>query len=267
MPSSAWIDDYFEWSLEGKYCCQLYDNGTFCRREAEDDSYIIEEDVDYIENPDIIDNIDSGGKVNSTEEAPVTKKPGIDYGGPDFDMVYNDDLNYDYNYGDLDVDYHSGGEKVEEKEEEVVGGTKEKPGEKYEEDVYDYSYTYGDPDFDYDGLKTKKQAKRKPQELKEAPTTKVPTGERHLDNGWPDYNLATTSSSSERKASAARTYLRRRRSVRRDCHTCPIAPMPNNPFRPDPEVFGQYLPMFLKDNPDLHCPKAGHAAYGQVRMG
>lgn len=265
VPSSAWIDDYFEWSLEGKYCCQLYDNGTFCRREAEDDSYIFEEDIDYIEKPDIIDNTDSGGegvKNSTSEDNPVTKKPSIDYGGPDFDVVYNDDTNYDYNYGDLDIDYYSGGDKPIKKKEEKKEQDNKKPEEKYEEDIYDYSYTYGDPDFDYDGLKTNKQAKRKPQELKEAPVTKVPTGERHLDNGWPDYNLETTSSS-ERKASAARTYLRRRRSVRKDCHTCPITPMPNNPFRPDPEVFGQYLPMFLKDNPDLHCPKAGHAAYGQ----
>ena len=38
--------------------------------------------------------------------------------------------------------------------------------------------------------------------------------------------------------------------------------------RPSQADFNKYLPWFLEDNPGAHCPKAGHAAYGDaVRMG
>ncbi|KAA0186140.1 hypothetical protein HAZT_HAZT000394 [Hyalella azteca] len=55
----------------------------------------------------------------------------------------------------------------------------------------------------------------------------------------------------------------RRRKQTKLCHSCPIDALPYNEFRPDPELFNEYIAMFLKDNPDMQCPKAGHAAYSQ----
>ena len=48
------------------------------------------------------------------------------------------------------------------------------------------------------------------------------------------------------------------------CKPCPTRGLP----RPSGADFNKYLPWFLQDNPGQHCPKAGHAAYGDgVRMG
>ncbi|XP_045599386.1 NPC intracellular cholesterol transporter 1 [Procambarus clarkii] len=240
VPSSAWIDDYFEWSLEGKYCCRLHDDGSFCRRELEA--------FDPSEVP-----------VNATagDESSITEEP-ISYGGPNFDEVYSDDFNYDYNYGDLDYDYES------------KGISKVKPDSKakaFDDDPEDYSYSYGDLSFNYDDPKPSenKLSDHKVDSLKEVVTTKAPSRETHLDDGWPDYNQnpPITASNGDHNLNMPIKTLKKRHVVSNSCHSCPISPLPNNPFRPDPEVFNQYLPMFLKDNPDLYCPKAGHAAYGQ----
>lgn len=238
VPSSAWIDDYFEWSLEGKFCCRIHDNGSFCRREPVDDVEC--EDCDY---------------TASQDEAGTTEEP-LTYGGPDFDVVYNDDYNYDYSYGDLDYDYDF---------ESVPSKEKTKPKQFY--DNYDYSYTYGDMSFEYDDpeeLNSKQKSTGVVISPTETVTTKAPSREIQLDDGWPDYNEDPSAVTSHRRNNKLpRTLLRKRRAAPSSCKACPISPLASNPFRPDPEVFNQYLPMFLKDNPDLYCPKAGHAAYGQ----
>ncbi|XP_042239524.1 NPC intracellular cholesterol transporter 1-like [Homarus americanus] len=229
VPSSAWIDDYFEWSLEGKYCCRLHNNESFCRREPEDDMRLDDPDFD---TPD--------------DQVVVTEEP-ITYGGPDFDEVYNDNENYDYNYGDLEYDYYSDGTAKKKlkptKVHSVIG------------DVYNYDYTYGDKSIDYGD-----------DDDKVVPITKAPSRQTHMDDGWPDYNedpITSTSKPKHEDNKPIKKNIRKRRNSPNACHSCPISPLANNPFRPDPEVFNQYLPMFLKDNPDKYCPKAGHAAYGQ----
>lgn len=236
MPSSAWIDDYFEWSVEDTNCCHKYENGTFCPREVED----------YDER------VDEKG----------TEKPEY-IGGVDFDKMYDDMYEYDYTYGDLDVnydhvdepkpkrkskpaykedinndDYHYGDYNVEY---DHIDKRKHKSKPAYKEDVYNYDYTYGDTSVDYDsGIPAK--------------------GEREVpgDDGWP-----SNSKDPSETRRAHRKYFKEPATPA--CQPCNINTVPNNPFRPEPEVFNQYLPMFLKDNPDMKCPKAGHAAYGQVR--
>lgn len=239
VPSSAWIDDYFEWSLEGKYCCRLHDNGSFCRRELE-----------------VSDPHDTNDNITVDPQSGVTEEP-ISYGGPNFEEVYKDVYNYDYNYGDLDYDYNL--DTVSE--EKPLSKKKE-----FDEDTKDYSYTYGETSVDYEAKNIDKLKKiNTADSSEETVTTKAPSREAHLDDGWPDYNhnpVATITNAHHQNNKLVRT-LRKRDIVSSACHSCPISPLPNNPFRPDPEVFYQYLPMFLKDNPDLYCPKAGHAAYGQ----
>lgn len=223
VPSSAWIDDYFEWSMEGKYCCQVDENGNFCRREPEDTYYDI--------LPDESTNSPSDEKVSHVPE------------GPNFLDVYDDVNNYDYVYGDPDFEYADDGTPQETKE------TKETK-KAVEDDIYDYSYTYGDMSYDYDGSlkKPKGLSNKKPQS-----TPRTPYGEMSGDDGWPDYI--------ERKSTTKRSV--KKRASRSKCHPCNITSVHGNPFRPNPEVFNQYVTMFLKDNPDFKCPKAGHAAYGQ----
>ena len=75
-------------------------------------------------------------------------------------------------------------------------------------------------------------------------------GVRHLDDNWPNNGRKKRSTPEEFK----------------HCSKCAIESMDTNPTRPNLDLFDQYLPMFLKDNPDVQCPKAGHAAYGQVRI-
>lgn len=242
MPSSAWIDDYFEWSLEGDYCCRIHEDGSFCRRELEDNVEC--EDCDYVSEQD---------------EAGTTEEPFV-LEASDFHNVYDDDYNYDYNYGDLNYDYDS--------EEKAKPELKTKP--KVFDDVNDYSYTYGDLSYDYDDIKESEAKQRSIDEVSsptEAVTTKAPSRERQLDDGWPDHSKdpsTRTIITHPKDSKLSRSLPRKRRGIPDDCKSCPISPFASNPFRPDPEVFNQYLPMFLKDNPDLYCPKAGHAAYGQV---
>lgn len=223
VPSSAWIDDYFEWSVEGKYCCRLHENGSFCRRNPEG----ITEDAE--------EEVEAGGEGVAPRGPDVEDHP-LDYvGGADFEDVLNDDYLYEYTYGDLDVAY----DHVEKKKE------KKPKAPKYEEDIYDYSYSYGDLSVNYDDG----------QPL---------TGTREIpgDDGWP--NNSKDPSETHPAHKKHHKAVQRKRSVSSSCHVCNISSLPNNPFRPNPEVFNQYLPMFLKDNPDIHCPKAGHAAYGQA---
>uniref|UniRef100_A0A6A7FZJ5 Niemann-Pick C1 protein-like n=4 Tax=Hirondellea gigas TaxID=1518452 RepID=A0A6A7FZJ5_9CRUS len=347
VPSSAWIDDYFEWSLEPR-CCRLYNNGSFCTRDAEENWA-----------PPCIPYSDTK---NSSQKQLTTPIPAYDDG--------------DYSYGDSNFNYYDGEPKHKNVEDVDFDDA----------DYYDeYDYSYGDrnPEYGYDAPK-KKASNSDSVKPKEAPKEKAPEniiadtpetrgniadkssiseaaadavtaaavrqpstlgGEQHGDDGWPDYKIGnssqkfTTSSESPQSSPAnasvvadsdgdsgaatgggisgsgdaagggvdkttgrhhARTggkphskpkqqhsevadvasggsKVRVRRDIagRRDgcgarrrkmeplCNHCPIPPLPFNEFRPDPQLFDQYLPMFLKDNPDMKCPKAGHAAYGQ----
>ena len=213
VPSSAWIDDYFEWSVEGRYCCRLHENGSFCQTEEEP---ALEECLNCNEGvePETIDYV----------------------GGADFDEY--DEYNYDYTYGDLELDYDAVDKRRKKKQKPV-----------YKPDIYDYSYSYGDMSIDYD-------------------SGKPATGTREIagDDGWPNNSKDPSETHKIHKKHRKATQVKRStpRSTSGTCHSCPISAVYNNPFRPDPEVFNQYLPMFLQDNPDIHCPKAGHAAYGQV---
>lgn len=213
VPSSAWIDDYFEWSVEDNYCCRLYENGSFCRREAECEDCVVDEEDEPLEY----------------------------VGGVDFEDMYHDDYEYDYTYGDLDISYDT----VDEIRKKKLKHHKKRPKPTYKEDIYDYSYGYGDMSVDYN-------------------SGSPLTGTREIpgDDGWPNNSkepVRNPHKSHETLATPPKIT-----STPSKCHSCPISALPNNPFRPDPEVFNQYLPMFLKDNPDKYCPKAGHAAYGQV---
>lgn len=217
VPSSAWIDDYFEWSVEDKYCCRLHENGSFCRREKEEEEpeeeVVLPIDYDY----------------GTDEIKPKEKVDAPDYvGGVDFEDFYDDIYNYDYTYGDMDIAF----DHVEESRKKEHKKQKQDKKAKYEDDVYDFS--------------------------------KPLTGSREIpgDDGWPSNSKDPSETHLAHKKHHKAPL--RKRSAPQECHRCPISPLPNNPFRPDPEVFNQYLPMFLKDNPDLYCPKAGHAAYGQV---
>lgn len=230
VPSSAWIDDYFEWSVEEKYCCRLHENGSFCRREPEETTdYIEEEGEDGIEG----------------ETPERTDDPPEYIGGVDFQDFLDNEYEYDYTYGDLDIGF----DHVEELRKNNHKGHKNKKVEqpKYEEDVYNYDYSYGDTSVNFDDG---------------APLT----GAREIpgDDGWPSNSKDPSETRLALGKQGKPKAVRRERNPSSDCHSCPIAPLPNNPYRPDPEVFNQYLPMFLKDNPDIYCPKAGHAAYGQV---
>ncbi|KAK3863989.1 hypothetical protein Pcinc_030288, partial [Petrolisthes cinctipes] len=213
VPSSAWIDDYFEWSLEEK-CCSLHDNGSFCQGEEEQ------------------------GQMIATTEVPVK-----DYGGPDFDVVYNDDENYDYHYGDLDYDYE--GNIIKRK-------PKKKAEEEYVVNPHNMQYTYGDPSFTYEDPRLGTMQRPAAHEV-------------HEDDGWPDNSEEpkTGKKHHPKKQQQQQHFFRPQASTAGQCKACPISTVHGNPLRPDPQVFDQYLPMFLKDNPDIHCPKAGHAAYGQ----
>ncbi|XP_076063159.1 Niemann-Pick type C-1a isoform X2 [Oratosquilla oratoria] len=220
VQSSAWIDDYFEWSLEPK-CCRLMENNTFCKRELMDSQ---EHSPSYSYYPD------------EAEEEPVkvTERPEVsteayeyeDHASyDDFNLYdeYEEDIHYDYTYGDPDFADH-----FDEKENEANWWKRiirrRRPGNN----------------------KTKEtEVTEEPKEPKEkdassGENTTHTSNEVHLDDGWPDYVDA------ER------------------CQACPVKPMEKNPVRPNPEDFGTYLPMFLKDNPDGICPKGGHAAYGQT---
>lgn len=234
VPSSAWIDDYFEWSVEDTNCCHKYENGTFCPRELEDYGEVV--DVKGTEKPEYI-------------------------GGVDFDNMYDDMYEYDYTYGDLDVNY----DHVDEPKPK----RKSKPA--YKEDVYNYDYQYGDHDVGYDHI-DKRKHKSKPaykEDVYNYDYTYGDTsvdynsgisakGEREVsgDDGWP----SNSKDPSETHRAHRKHFKEPATPV---CQPCNINTVPNNPFRPEPEVFNQYLPMFLKDNPDMKCPKAGHAAYGQ----
>lgn len=222
VPSSAWIDDYFEWSLDTKYCCRLYENGSFCPRDGD---------------------ISHGGD-NFVTNAPdyTTDDIAIDFPDIDnteFDTVFYDDYNYDYTYGDLNIEYDERPwEKV--KFTPKKDKTKIDPKKTYEYDNHDY--TYGDPEVDYtnDIVPSMKSDSEVATETPEKLTGEI-TG---IDDGW-----GSTTRIVKRDASV--------------CRSCNIDSMPNNKFRPDTELFDHYLPMFLKDNPDIYCAKAGHAAYGQ----
>ncbi|KAK7065979.1 NPC intracellular cholesterol transporter 1, partial [Halocaridina rubra] len=245
VPSSAWIDDYFEWSMEDKYCCRLDDNGEFCRRDLNDIDNDISE-IDFIDGEDVDSPIEGGGE---SEKTPP-EKPSL--GGPDFQEVYDDVYDYQYVYGDPHLDYSD------------VGTEKSRILPSKDKDFDDFAYKYDDLSYDYEGKSNeKKLAKSGKEEVKSTP--KTPFGGTFEDDGWPDYNIGkpTASKPISRRESLARTHFRRRRSIESRCHPCNITAMPNNPFRPNPEVFNQYVTMFLKDNPDMYCPKAGHAAYGQ----
>ncbi|MPC37079.1 Niemann-Pick C1 protein [Portunus trituberculatus] len=211
VPSSAWIDDYFEWSVEDKRCCHKDENGTFCPREMEDYSNDKVLDMEEEEKPDYSD-------------------------GVDFDEMFNNLYDYDYTYGDLDLEY------------DIIDNPKHKhkqhkqhkqPKPAYIEDIYNYDYSYGDMSVDYN-------------------SGMPPKGEHEVsgDDGWP--------SNSKDPSETGRAHRKHHKEpTTLACQPCNINILPNNPFRPEPELFNQYLPMFLKDNPDMYCPKAGHAAYGQ----
>lgn len=50
-------------------------------------------------------------------------------------------------------------------------------------------------------------------------------------------------------------------STSEECIPCKIE---NDGTRPSLKAFKKFLPNFLRDNPDISCAKAGHAAYGQA---
>lgn len=77
----------------------------------------------------------------------------------------------------------------------------------------------------------------------------------HRDDGWPDYNRDEPRYRTKRESPGTGK-----------CSKCQIQHIPHNPYRPEPQAMNKFLGFFLKDNPDTQCPKAGHAAYGQVRI-
>lgn len=233
VPSSAWIDDYFEWSLEKK-CCRLHDNGSFCQREKEPVWVLPMELEDTVEEGE-------GHQGLTTTEVPL-----VDYGESEFDLIYKDEYNYDYNYGDLDYDYE--GNIIKKKPQK-----KKVKEEEYVVNPHNMQYTYGDPSFTYDDPRFGTMMRPSAHEM-------------HKDDGWPDNSEEPKSKKKNHSKKPHQTSNQSHSSVHTSdqCKTCPISSVPGNPLRPDPQVFDQYLPMFLKDNPDIQCPKAGHAAYGQV---
>ena len=221
------------------------DDGNFCKRDLDSNNDVGGDEIDYEEHTTkpIIEDDDVA------PEPPVLE-------GPNFQDVYDDVYDYDYVYGDPFLDYSDVGTA----KSRIFKDRKE--DKKVIEDAYDYSYTYGDLSFDYDGS-TRNPGSSSP---KKANTTPKPVyGETTGDDGWPDYNHKRAKRSVKKPESQALRENRQRRSIESQCHSCNISTLRNNPFRPNPEVFNQYITMFLNDNPDRYCPKAGHAAYGQVR--
>ena len=97
VPSSAWIDDYFEWSLAPQ-CCKQFDNGSFCSREAENRIIYAPEDIlptslIHEENPE-------------NEYDYTYGVPGYEFNA-NFDAVDHVDTHasdyddYEYTYGDF----------------------------------------------------------------------------------------------------------------------------------------------------------------------
>ena len=257
VPSSAWIDDYFEWSLKDKCCQQFNNNGSFCTRDVPNEDF----EWVWIEEP------------APTSSANLTNTSVIDTNNnnhyhPNPDVYYDE---YDYSYGD----FHP---------------------------LYDYDAP-ADFEDKPNGKKPSIQKQKVLDTTTTVPPPTL-GGVRHLDDGWPDsipstpptnemsnvvnkqpasdkrifisasiHESTTPSPKEEGKVRTKRSdvpgppnVIRRRVKRKKEpvCSACSISAMPRNEFRPDPELFDQYLPMFLKDNPDKVCPKAGHAAYGQV---
>lgn len=179
----------------------------------------------------------------------TTEVPYVDDGDSEFDIIYNDEYNYDYNYGDLDYDYE--GNIIKKKPQKK----KEAEGE-YVVNPHNMQYTYGDPSFTYEDPRFGTMMRPSEHEI-------------HKDDGWPDNSeepkskKKNNSKKPQQTSNQSHSYASQF-STSDQCKPCPISSVQGNPLRPDPQVFDQYLPMFLKDNPDIQCPKAGHAAYGQV---
>lgn len=324
VPSSAWIDDYFEWSLEPR-CCRQFDNGSFCGRDVEENLPRLpgpssdvttvgpkeygEFDYSYGD-----ENIEFDGETN-------VKSENVDFADPDIDE-YDE---YDYSYGDQNPLFGydkpktiAAGNKRPLKVKTTTT-TKETGVLSTTPAAAERLVTLGDTLDD-----TSAGSSFITTRPVDDDSSSTMVGEKHMDDGWPDYQgnaakstTASGGSSSDdstpesgaaeskkpnvdvehshhsgkhsgvqttnlntspeisvedaavisrvrRAVGENREGIKRLKPPKKLCHSCPIEPMPHNAFRPDPQLFDEYLPMFLKDNPDMKCPKAGHAAYGQV---
>ena len=281
VPSSAWIDDYFDWSLD-PHCCNLYENGTFCPREDDMifslDQYDGDETADYDFDYKAAEDADPG-----------------DYYYGDLNYMYdeqpweNKDASQDYTYGDLGITYdYDDADETSNNEQHTSPATDvgdkvlpgntvfedtDSPNDGKEESVTNWAKSSWNNFWGYvkgeestEAPKSAALVQKKPKSSHEKLLHKNLGGEKHLDDGWPNNSKKLQNKHRSRRSPPLVSQVQHRRNKRsaEKCQKCNIKATDVNPTRPDLDEFDNYLPMFLKDNPDVQCPKAGHAAYGQV---
>ncbi|RXG72798.1 Niemann-Pick C1 protein [Armadillidium vulgare] len=268
VPSSSWIDDYFDWSLSPS-CCHMSEEGEFCTRK----------EMNAVKPPPEEANVPSESSDDKPKKEPCSKVFESDY--------------MEYTYGDPDCDFEIlermekeraellESKKMEKESAELLESKKleepKKPKEnKVVDNDYDYNYEYDslghlvnkNPDVestagiiiddDGAGLSTTTATTSKPVENVSS-EPKIFGEVVNLDDGWPDYN-----NKDKNHSRSKREILANKTQVLKKCHKCNIQHLLHNRYRPEPDAMSTALPFFLKDNPETACPKAGHAAYGQI---